>query len=213
MRPDLRARHLFASPTPGRSRPRPALGLAAITLVHGVGLSLGIGVPPARAQHAGGATSGDEVRIGYVDLQRAIFGSNAGREARKALDERTDRLKKDFERREEELRRLRADYLRQSAVLSPEARAEKERELQVKTRELQRLQQDYEDELNRKDADLSKRILGEVREVVKQIGGKGSYTLILEKNSAGVLYAANGIDLTDEVIKAYNASSIAKGAK
>lgn len=210
MRPDLRTCCSLASTTPGRARRSRTLGLAAIALALGVGLSLGTGASPARAQHAAGAASADEVRVGYVDIQRAIFGSNAGKEARKALDERTERLKKDFERRGEEARRLEAEYLKQSAVLSPDARVEKERELQVKRRELQRLQQDYEDELNRKDAELSKRILGEVREVVKQVGGKGNYTLILEKNSAGVLYAANGVDLTDEVIKAYNASKAAR---
>ena len=210
MRPDQRTCCPLASTVPGRGRLTRLLGLAAIALALGVGLSLGTGASPARAQQAGGGTSANEVRIGYVDIQRAIFGSNAGREARKALDERTERLKKDFERRGEEARRLEAEYLKQSAVLSPDARTEKERELQVKRRELQRLQQDYEEELNRKDAELSKRILGEVREVVKQVGGKGSYTLILEKNSAGVLYAANGIDLTDEVIKAYNASKAAR---
>lgn len=187
-----------------------ARSLAAVVPALAAGLLLGAGEVSVGAQPAGAPATAGDVRIGYVDLQRAIFSSNAGKEARKSLDERTDRLKKDFEKREEELRRLRAEYLKQSAVLSPEARSDKERELQVKGRELQRLQQDYEDELNRKDAELSKRILGEVREVVKLVGGKGNYTLILEKNSAGVLYAANGIDLTDDVIKAYNAT---KGAK
>ncbi len=197
--------HSFA----GRARRRAGLGLAALVLA-AVGFAAGPAGAPAAAQQAGTQGPPEEIKIGYVDLQRAIFGSNAGKEARRTLDERTEKLKKDFERREEELRKLRAEYLKQSAVLSPDARAEKERELQIRTRELQRLQQDYEDELNRKDAELSKRILGEVREVVRQVGGRGNYTLILEKNSAGVLYAANGIDLTDEVIRVYNAS---KGAK
>ncbi|HWP35409.1 MAG TPA: OmpH family outer membrane protein [Thermodesulfobacteriota bacterium] len=181
------------------------LAAAAALLALGAGLPAGWVRPSAGAEPAAPPPAG-EIRIGYVDLQRAIFASQAGKEARRVLDERTERLKKDFERREEELRRLRAEYLKQSAVLSPDARAEKERELQLKTRELQRLQQDYEDELNRKDAELSKRILSEVREIVRQVGGRGNYTLILEKNSAGVLYAASGVDLTDEVIRAYNAS-------
>lgn len=152
----------------------------------------------------------EDVRIGYVDLQRAIFSSNAGKEARRALDERTDKLKKDFERKQEDLKAAQAEFVKQSAVLSADARTEKERELQRRLRELERLKQDSEDELNRRDAELSKRILGEVREVVKQIGGKGNYTLILERNAAGVLYAASGVDLTEEVIKAYNAQKPGK---
>ncbi|HEX7128427.1 MAG TPA: OmpH family outer membrane protein [Thermodesulfobacteriota bacterium] len=163
----------------------------------------------AYAEQASSATTG-EVRIGYVDLQRAIFTSNAGKEARRTLDERTEKLKKEFERRQEELRAAQAEFVKQSAVLSADARAEKERELQRRLRDLERLKQDSEDELSRRDAELSKRILGEVREVVRQIGGKGNYTLILERNAAGVLYAASGVDLTEEVIKAYNASKSGK---
>ncbi len=198
------------APVVGRSHAGLGVPVLALAVVLALALWLVPGGSHAGAQQAGGQAPSDEIRIGYVDLQRAIFGSNAGKEARRTLDERTEKLKRDFERREEELRRLRAEYLKQSAVLSPDARGEKERELQIKTRELQRLQQDYEDELNRKDAELSKRILGEVREIVRQVGGKGNYTLILEKKSAGVLYAASGVDLTDEVIRAYNAS---KGAR
>lgn len=163
----------------------------------------------AAAQQAAPAAP-EDVKIGYVDLQRAIFTSNAGKEARRALDERTDKLKKEFDKKQEELRAIQAEFVKQSAVLSTEARTEKERDLQRRLRELERLKQDSEDELNRRDAELSKRILGEVRNVVRQIGGKGGYTLILERNAAGVLYAASHVDLTDEVIKAYNAQKSAK---
>jgi len=179
--------------------PAGLLGLAGLLVTGGAAL----------AQQAQPAAAREDVRIGYVDLQRAIFSSNPGKEARRSLDERTDKLKKDLEKKQEELRTVKAEFDKQSAVLSPDARAEKERDLQRRLRELERLKQDSEDELNRRDQELSKRILGEVREVVRQIGGKGNYTLILERNAAGVLYAANGVDLTEEVIKAYNAS---KGA-
>jgi outer membrane protein len=163
---------------------------------------------PQPATTAAGAR--DDVRIAYVDLQRAIFASNPGKEARRSLDERTDRLKKDLEKRQEEVRALQAEFQKQSALLSSEARADRERDLQRRFRDVERLKQDSEDELNRRDAELSKRILGEVREVVRQLGGKGNYTLILERNAAGVLYAANGVDLTEEVIKVYNASKSGK---
>jgi outer membrane protein len=185
--------------------------VSALTLPAGLLVLAGLLVTggAALAQQAQPAAAREDVRIGYVDLQRAIFSSNPGKEARRSLDERTDKLKKDLEKKQEEVRTIKAEFDKQSAVLSPDARAEKERDLQRRIRELERLKQDSEDELNRRDQELSKRILGEVREVVRQIGGKGNYTLILERNAAGVLYAANGVDLTEEVIKAYNAS---KGA-
>src|SRR5512145_3258387 len=89
-----------------------------------LGLALGAGVP-AGAQQAP-QNAAEDVRIGYVDLQRAIFTSNPGKEARKSLDERTEKLKKEFEKKQEEVRNLQAEFMKQSAVLSPDARSEKE---------------------------------------------------------------------------------------
>jgi Skp family chaperone for outer membrane proteins len=41
--------------------------------------------------------------------------------------------------------------------------------------------------------------------VIQKIGADEGYTVILEKNESIVLYVAKSIDITDRVIKAYDA--------
>jgi outer membrane protein len=80
-------------------------------------------------------------------------------------------------------------------------RQQKERDYQAKMRELQRLQRDYDEDLRRKDRELSERILRNLEAIIKKMGEEGQYTLILERNQPTVIYISNVLDLTEEVIK------------
>ena len=40
--------------------------------------------------------------------------------------------------------------------------------------------------------------------VVKKMGEEGKYTLILERNQAGIIYISDVLDLTDELIKIFD---------
>jgi outer membrane protein len=44
----------------------------------------------------------------------------------------------------------------------------------------------------------------DVFDIANELGKAQGYTLIIEKKVAGVIYVANKVDLTDEVIKKYN---------
>jgi len=87
-------------------------------------------------------------------------------------------------------------------VLSADARAAKEREYQQKVRAFQLFAKDAQEELQQEDAKATRNILEGLSKIVKEIGDKGGYTVIVEKNS--LLYASNGIDLTNQVIQAYD---------
>jgi outer membrane protein len=48
------------------------------------------------------------------------------------------------------------------------------------------------------------RIMKELQAIVKEIGDKEGYILILEKRTLGLVYYNEAIDITDRVIKAYD---------
>ena len=93
---------------------------------------------------------------------------------------------------------------RQSATITPDARAGKEKEYQNKLKDYQRLANDYQTELQQKDGEFTQKILKDVEEVIKSIGDRDKYTLILEKSQAGILFASPLIDITNKVISQYN---------
>jgi outer membrane protein len=151
-------------------------------------------------------------KIGYIDLQRVMLESEKGKEAKKGLMDEADKLKKNLDQRQDEIQKLKDALERQVATITPEARADKEKQYQTKLKDYQRLAGDYETDLRQKDAETSQRILKELEEIVKRLGDGEKYTLILERTQAGILFGNPSVDITDRIISLYNESSKKGGA-
>jgi outer membrane protein len=150
--------------------------------------------------------------IGYVDIQRVMLESDKGKEAKKALTEEADKLKKTLDGKQEELQKMKDTIEKQSATITPDARAEKEKQYQAKLKDYQRIYQDYQAELQQKDQEFTQRILKEVEEIIRNLGEKEKYTFIFEKNQAGILFATPAVDVTPKVITLYNEAARKKAA-
>jgi outer membrane protein len=148
-------------------------------------------------------------RIALVDLQKVILESEKGKEARKALTDELDRLKKDLVARQGELQRMKNAAEQQDPMIL-DARPEKDKQYRRKLQEYQNLSEDYQAELKAKDRELTGRILKEVKEVIKNTGVKDKYTLIVAKSRSDdsvILFmdpAIATIDISEEVIREYN---------
>ena len=150
------------------------------------------------------ALAADAMKIGYVDLQKALNMSSAGKAAKEKMKAKFKDYDADVQKRQEELKKLKDDLEKQALLLSAEARAAKERDYQQKVKDYQRLTKDIQEELQQTDADYTRKILEEIFKVVQQIGKQEGYTMILEKTESSILYANDGIDMTDRVIQAYD---------
>jgi outer membrane protein len=144
-----------------------------------------------------------EAKIGVVDIQRAITDSEAGKKAKEKLGQRAQKIQDDLKAKNDAVEKLEGDLKKQEAMLTPEAKREKERELERKKRDLAEVYRDYQEEFSQAQAATFQPLLKEVEGIVNRIGSQEGYTLIIEK-AAGVIYSAKGTDLTDTVIKALN---------
>ncbi len=150
------------------------------------------------------AFGAEPVKIAYVDMQKALNLCEAGKEAKKQITQEVEKMQKVFAGKQREVEKLKEDLEKRGSVLSENVRREKERDYQAKLRDLQRLQKDYEEDLRRKDRELTDTILRTLEAVVKKLGEEGKYTLILERNQPAIVYISSALDLTDEVIKIAN---------
>jgi outer membrane protein len=151
--------------------------------------------------------------IVYVDLQRVMLESEKGKEAKKALTSEAERLKKNLDGKQEELQKMKDTIEKQGATITPDARAEKEKQYQIKLKDYQRLYNDYQGELQQKDMEFTQKIVKDLEEIIKNMGEKEKYMLILEKNQAGILYGAPAVDITNKVINLYNEAAKKKTIK
>ena len=147
----------------------------------------------------------DEVKIGYVDLQRALNDSNAGKRARDEFKVQVDKAQASLKKQKDELDGLREQLEKKSLVMKDEERRNMEKELARKGRDFERAYKDSQGDLQAKDNELTAGILRDLQKVIKEYGDKQGYTLILENSSNAVLYGAKDADLTDQIIKIYDA--------
>jgi outer membrane protein len=175
------------------------------SLVLALGLVLG-GTAAVRAQAPatpGGTTSGLQ-RIAFIDVQRVLARSASGVAAREQLEREKAGMQKEMDGKRVELEKLREEIEKKGALLTPEARRDKQESFERKRRDAARLADDFQKELERKEAQLLQKVLQEVSGIIEKLGKDRGYYLIVEKRGAGVIYASTEADLTDEVIRAYD---------
>jgi outer membrane protein len=145
-------------------------------------------------------------KIGYVDLQKVMLESSKGKEAKQALGDEVEKVKKTLNQKQEELQKLKDTLEKQTAMVAPEARAQKEKDYQGKLKDYQRMANDYQTDLQQKESEMVQKVLKEVDTVIKSLGESEKYTLILERSQGPILYATTSIDVTDKVISLYDDS-------
>ncbi len=150
------------------------------------------------------ALGAESLKIGYVDMQRALNQCEEGQEAKKTITAEADKMQKAFGAKQKELEKIREDLQKRGSVMNENVRREKEKEYQAKALDLQRLQRDFEEDIRRKDREQTDRVLRNLEQVVKKMGEDGKYTVILERNQPAIIYISGALDLTDEVIKLSN---------
>jgi outer membrane protein len=146
-----------------------------------------------------------DLKIAFVDMQRAANECREGIEAKKALVKEVEKYQRLSAEKQKELQTMKDSLEKQALMLTPDARAAKEKEFQNKGREFQRWVEDSQNEIKSKEMEMLKTIAMGLQKVVQKMGADEGYTLVLEKNEEFVLYASKSIDLTDRVIKAYDA--------
>lgn len=158
-------------------------------------------------------TWAEDLKIGYVDLQKALNESESGKKAKDRFKLEVDRMEQSLEKRKQEVEKLKDELEKKGLLLKDEERGSLESDYRQKLRDFERQYKDSQQELQIKDREMTGRILEELRQVIQSMGEQGSYTVILEGNNTVVLYGSRAIDLTDTVIKSYDAKGPTASAK
>jgi outer membrane protein len=153
------------------------------------------------------------LKIGLVDLFRAVNESDQGKKAKAELESIIKSKQEALEEKGKAIEKLKGELDKQAGVLSAEAKTNKEDEMERLTREYQRTVADSQSEVRKKEGELTGRIVKDLREIVAAIAQEDKYTIIMENAEGLILFADKGLDLTDKVIKKFDESKPKSGKK
>jgi Skp family chaperone for outer membrane proteins len=148
-----------------------------------------------------------EVKIGYIDSGR-IFQEYKGMESiTKQFSEEQTEWQLTAEEMLRELETLKSELENQRLMLTDEALAAKEGEIRAKQSEYEAfLQQVWgpDGQAARKNVELTKPVVDKINSVLEDMAVEEGFTMIFDIAEGSVVYAKDGLDLTDIVLEELN---------
>jgi outer membrane protein len=146
-----------------------------------------------------------ELKLGYVDFQRALNEVEQGKTAKATLQKDFAEKQKVLDRDKTELEKMQAEFEKQATVLSEEAKRDKAVEIQRRMNEAQGRLVGFQKELSEREREATRAIFEKMEALVREIADAEGFTVVVEKNNAGIIVAPPSLDLTNELIRKYNA--------
>lgn len=150
-----------------------------------------------------------EVKLAYVDIQRALNDCRNGKSAKADFRGRLEHVQSQLQGEQSEVQRLKEELEKKGPLMQPD---ERQRLEQQYTRKLRDFQDDYKntrDSLQEKDNEITGAIVRDLATIVRQIGQRNGYTMVMEKGN--LLWAMPSVDITDDVIRDYDATGAKAG--
>lgn len=174
---------------------RRVLGVASIALAASAGSAFAQAAAP---------------KIGVFNADRILAESAAGKEALALFNQLRDQRAGELQAQQDEINTLRQQAL-QARPGSSEAAAI-QRQLEDKSLQIQRLNEDVQSELSARQAELTQDITKKIADIIDELGAQEGYTLIFNLVQSGLVYVDPTTDLTDVIIQRLDAADSGDGS-
>ncbi len=160
--------------------------------------------PAASAPTAG-------TKVGTINVEAAVFGSNEGRRDADALTKKLEPKQNELKAQNDELEGLQKQLQTQGDKLNEDARATLVKQIETKKKSLDRAVQDFQEDGQNQGKEIFQRILQKMAPTIVKYAQDNGYALIVDTSNqwpqSQVLWSGEGVDITKAIVDAYNVSS------
>jgi outer membrane protein len=163
-----------------------------------------LGVWPASAPAqtpAAGAT-----KVGVINIQQAIGSTEEGKKAFADLQKKYAPRQQELQRLQQDIQGIQEQLQKQGATLSDEEQRRLNRDLEEKQKQLKRTTEDANADFQADRDDAVRRIGQKMVALIGNYAEKNGYSLIVDDAQIPVYYASKEIDLTEIMVKQYDAA-------
>ena len=137
-------------------------------------------------------------KFGFVNSERVMREAAPAVRAQQRIEKEFSKRDQDLQRMAKDLETLQKDLENENSKMSASERQSKERSFNDISRDFQRRQREFREDLNQRRNEELASIIEKTNQVIKQIAESEKYDIILQD----VVYANPRIDITDRVLKA-----------
>jgi outer membrane protein len=150
-----------------------------------------------------------ELKIGVVDYGRLVEESPQAKVALEAIRTEFTPRQRDLQNQQASLKSKEDRLQKDGATMSPDQRANSEKDLRDSYRELQRKQQEVQDDFNARRNEEMSRLQKTLIEQVRTYAKAQSFDLVI---ADGVIYTTPTIDITPAILAQLQSSPVASKA-
>jgi outer membrane protein len=179
--------------------------LAAAGLVSAVAVQ-------AQGTAAGAASTG---KVGVINVRAAIVSTAEGKQASAELQSQFAARQSDLENLNKQINDIRQRINAGEGKLSQDELARLTREGEVKARQLERKQTEYQEDVNAAQGDVIDKIGRKMVDVLERYSRENGFVVVLDSSAQNtpILYASTGIDVTQDIVRLFDQSYPVKGAR
>ena len=160
---------------------------------------------------AAGIAEAQTLKIGYINSQEILDKFPPAKEAQTAFETEMQGFTAEAQQLQDELTRMQQQLSQQELTLSPEAKRNRQTQIQQKATEAQARMAEMDQIAARRRAELVQPVMDKITATIEQLREEGSYSLILDVAAGSIIAADPVLDLTAEVIRRLQAAVPAPG--
>ena len=163
-----------------------------------------LGTAPAGllAQSAGAPS-----KIGLVSIQEAILSTAEGKKSMADLQKKYQPRQQEIQNDQRDIQAISDQLQKQAATLGDEEQRRLNRDLEEKQKVLKRATEDYQADTAADRDEMFRRIGQKMVKVIQDFAPKNGYSLVMGSDQVPIYFAASEVDLTDQIVKLYDAAN------
>jgi outer membrane protein len=144
------------------------------------------------------ASAAEPLKIGYVNIQRIFRDAPAAVKAAKKIEAEFSKRDQDLQQMAKQVQGLQETLEKNAVTMSESERKTKEKDLNEQSREFQRKQREFREDLNLRQNEENAAIIEKANKAIMQLAESEKYDLILQD----AVYHSPKLDVTDKIVKA-----------
>lgn len=200
---------------------RSLLAVAVISMISAWAQTAGAAAPsdpaalpaaPSAAPANAPIATGTGSKIGTINIEQAVLGTNEGQRDFQALQKKLDPKQAELKSQNDELESLQKQLQTQDGKLNEEARATLVKQIETKKKSFDRAVQDAQEDAQNQQKEIFQRILQKMAPVIVKHAQESGYAMIVDTSnpwpqSPVLWYDGEKSDITKAVVDLYNTQS------
>ncbi len=186
------------------------LAISAAAQTAGATPSVAAAAPASPAPSTPAATAGG-TKVGTININDAIFGSNEGQRDMQALQKKFEPKQAELKNQSDELEALKKQLSTQQDKLNEDALNNLKKQIEGKQKSFDRAVQDFQEEGGNQQQEIATRILQKMAPMIVKYSQENGFGVIVDTSKpwpqSPVLWWGEASDITKAVVDAYNVQS------